>query len=209
MSTFSHMTGLQVLEFIKKQRLSYSKNNLSKIIWREFKGFSIQQTKDILSQLMDKGYLKEINVGISFAMIVIVLTEKGKEAVNSHDEIALDFKRFYNEPFKPAADMGVVDKDTLEEYYSIKRELVELQKVEEELKDTIKSAMREKGVNELHSEFMDLYYKKAERVIYPKEKIEKYVPSDILNKIRTVNESIILITKLKTKKEVGLQGANC
>ena len=61
----------------------------------------------------------------------------------------------------------------------------------------------EKNANELHSEFMDLYCKKAERITYPKEKIERYVPDDILNKIRTVSESIILITKLKTGKEVS------
>ncbi|MBI4439269.1 hypothetical protein HY640_05020 [Candidatus Woesearchaeota archaeon] len=148
---------------------------------------------------MEKGYLKEANVGVSFPIFVITLTEKGKIALNNHEEVTLDFKGFYNEPFKPATDIGVVDKDTLEEYYIIKGQLVKLQKREEELKETIKSAMVKNSISELHSEFMELYCKKAERVTYPKEKIEKYVPDDILSKIRTVNESIVLITKLKAR----------
>jgi|SRR3989338_2989822 len=200
MSTFTNKTGLQILEFINSQKINYGKNNLSKMVWHEFKGFSIQQAKDLLSQLIEKGYLREMNVGISFSMIVIALTEKGKAAVDNQDEVALDFQRFYSTSFKSAADVGIVDKDTLEEYYNVKRELVELQKREEELKDTIKNAMVGKNANELHTNFMDLYCKKAERVTYPKEKIEKYVPDDILNKIRIVSESIILIAKLKTDK---------
>ena len=32
---------------------------------------------------------------------------------------------------------------------------------------------------------------------HTKEKIEKFVPSDVLEKIRTVNEIIVLTTKLK------------
>ena len=204
MSTFTSRTGLQILEFIHSQTINYGKTNLSKMVWHEFKGFSIQQAKDLLLQLIDKGYLKEMNVGISFSMIVISLTEKGRAAVTNQEEILLDFQRFYTNSFKSAADIGVVDKDTLEEYYNVKRELVELQKREQELKDTIKDAMVEKKVNELHSEFMDLYCKKTERITYPKEKIERYVPDDILRKIRIVNESIILITKFKTDKEGNL-----
>ena len=198
MSTFTNKTGLQILEFINRQKINYGKDNLSKMVWHEFRGFSIQQANDLLSQLIEKGYLKEMNVGLSFSIIVVSLTENGKEAVKNQDEIILDFQRFYNAPFKPATDIGIVDKDILEEYYNIKRELVELQKREEVLKATIKDAMVENKVNELHSEFLELYCKKAERITYPKEKIEKYVPDDILNKIRTVKESIILITKLKT-----------
>ena len=203
MSTFTRRTGWQILEFINSQKLNYGKNNLSRMIWHEFKGFSIQQAKGLLSQLIEKGYLREMNVGTSFPVVVIALTEKGKVAVAHQDEVDFDFQRFYSASFKSATDVGIVDKDTLEEYYHVKRELVELQKREEELKDTIKDAMVRKMVKELHSEFMDLYCKKAERVTYPKEKIEKYVPGYILNKIRTVSESIILITKLKENKEAS------
>ena len=200
MSTFTNKTGLQILEFINNQRINYGKNNLSKMIWHEIKGGSIQQIKDLLSQLIEKEYLKEINIGVYFAMIVIALTEKGKDAINNKEEISLDYQKFYSTTFKPATEIGIVDKEIIEEYYHIKSELVELQKREEELKDAIKNAMVEKNVNELHSEFMDVYCKKSERIMYPKEKIEAYVPEDILKKIRTISESIILTTKLKMKK---------
>lgn len=197
MSTFTNRTGLQILELINGLKINYGRNNLSRMVWHELKGFSIQQAKDLISQLIEKGYLKEMNVGISFAMWVIALTDKGKEAIDNKENIALDFQRFYNAHFKPATDIGIVDKDTIEEYYSIKRELIELQKREEELKDTIKLAMTEKNTSEIHSDLMDLYCKKVERITYPKEKIEKFVPSNILEKIRTVNEIIVLTTKLK------------
>ncbi len=197
MSIFTSKTGLQILEFINSQKINYGRNNLSRRIWQEMKGTSIQQAKDLLSQLIEKGYLKEINVGISFAMLVITLTDKGKETINNKDNIALDFQRFCTATFKSAVDVGIVDKDVIEEYYHIKRELIELQKREEELKDTIKLAMTEKNTHEIHSDLMDLYCKKVERITYPKEKIERFVPSSILEKIRTVNESIILTTKLK------------
>ena len=197
MSIFTAKTGLQVLEFIGNLKTNYGKNNLSRMVWHELKGSSIQQSKDVLSQLVEKGYLKEMNVGINFAMMVIALTDKGKNVINSKEEIALDFQRFCTAAFKPATDVGVVDKEVIEEYYHIKRELTELQKREEELKDAIKLAMTEKNTPEIHSDWMDLYCKKVERITYPKEKVEKFVPSSILEKIRTVNETIVLTTKLK------------
>ena len=202
MSIFTAKTGLQILEFINSQKINYGKNNLSKKIWQEIKGSSIQQAKDLILQLIKKGYLKEINVGISFAMVIIAVTDKGKEAITNKEDIPLDFQRFYIPTFKPASDIGVVDKDVIEEYYHIKRELIELQKREEELKDTIKLAMTEKNTPEMHFDFMDLYCKKVERITYPKEKVEKFVPSNILEKIRTVNETIVLTTNLKGTGEV-------
>ncbi len=200
MSTFTNQTGLRILELINNLKINYGKSNLSKMVWHEFDGFTIQQAKDLLSQLMENGYLKEINVGISFAMVVVTLTDKGRGAIANKEAIALDFQRFYAATYKPATDIGVVDKDIIEEYYTIKKELMELQKREEELKDTIKQAMTKANTPEIHSDLMDLYCKKVERVTYPKEKIERLVPEDILEKIRTINESIILTTKLKTKE---------
>lgn len=202
MSTFTNKTGLQILEFISNLRNDYGMNNLSRMVWQEFKEFSIHQSKDLISQLIEKGYLKEMNIGVGFAMFVIALTDKGKEAIINKETIELDFQRFYTTKYKPATDIGIVDKNIIEEYYHIKKELIELQKREEELKETIKHAMTEKKVFEIHSDLMDLYCKKAERVTYPKEKIEKYVPENILEKIKTVNEITVLIAKLKTKKVI-------
>jgi len=206
MSTFTNKTGLQILEIVSGMKVNYGKNNLSKIVWHETKGFSIYQAKDLVSQLIERGYLKEMNVGLSFAIIVIALTDKGKEAIKNKEEIQLDFQRFYNDSFKQATDIGIVDKDIIEEYYNVKKELIELSKREEELKDTIKLAMTEKHADIIHNELMDLYLKKSERVTYPKEKIERFVPQNLLEKIRTVNEITILTTKLKDNKgdKIGL-----
>ena len=202
MATFTKQTGLQILELINNLKINYGKNKLSKMVWHGIQGFSIQQAKDLISQLLEKGYLKEMNVGMSFAIIVIALTDKGKNAVANREEVNLDYQRFYTTTFKPAADMGIVDKDTLEEYYNVKRELIELQKREEELKETIKLAMVEKNASVIHSDFMDLYCKKVERVTYPKENVERYVPSELLEKIRVVKETIFLTAKLKRMEEV-------
>lgn len=201
MSTFTDQTGLQILGFIGNLKINYGKNNLSKMLCHEFGGFSILQAKDMLSQLIQEGHLKEINVGISFAIVVVALTDKGREAISNKENIVLDFQRFYTAAFKPATDAGIIDKEIIEEYYTIKRELTELQKREEELKDTIKLAMTEKSIPEIHSDLMDLYCRKVERITYPKEKIERFVPENILDKIRTVNESIILTTRLKIIEE--------
>ncbi|HIH31589.1 TPA: hypothetical protein HA235_02680 [Candidatus Woesearchaeota archaeon] len=198
MTTFTNKTGLQILEFISNLKINYGKNNLSKIVWHELGEFTIQQAKDLLSQLIEKGYLKEVNVGISFAMVVVALTEKGREAVITKETISLDFQRFYSTTYKPATDVGIVDKDTLEEYYNIKRELMALQKREEELKETIKQAMIEKHADTITNELMDLCLKKIEKITYPKENIERLVPQDLLEKIRTIKEIIVLTTKLKT-----------
>lgn len=90
-----------------------------------------------------------------------------------------------------------LNKDVIEEFYNIKKELIGLQKREEELKDTIKKVMVEKNVGELHNDFMDLYCRQTRRILYPKEKIERFVPPVILEKIRTIHESTVLFAKLK------------
>ncbi len=197
MIAFTNRTGLQILEFINSHKINYGKNNLSKMIWQEMGGPSLQRSKDLLSQLIERGYLKEINVGTSFAIVIVVLTDRGKEAVDNKENIALDLQGFYTAASMPATDASIVGKDILEEYYHIKKELLGLQKREEELKNTIKLAMTEKNTPEIHSDLMDLYCKKVERITYPKEKIERFVPSAILEKIRTVHETIVLITTLK------------
>src|SRR3989344_8928084 len=192
MSTFTNKTGLEILEFISNLRINYSRTNLSKMVWHEFGEFSILHAKDLLSQLLEKKYLKEIDIGRGFAMIVVELSDKGKEAIQNKETIILDFQRFYTTTYKTAADIGIVDKDIIVEYYNIKKELIELQKREEELKNTIKRAMTENNTPEIHDELMDLYCKKLERITYPKEKVERLVPENILEKIRTRNEVTIL-----------------
>ncbi len=199
-STFTNKTGLQVLERIQKLQTSYGKNNLSTMIWNDIPGSTIQQIKDILSMLTEQEYLQEVNVGTRFAMIVLIVTEKGRTAIKNKEEIPLDYQKFYTS-FKPATSIGIINKDIAEEFYETKKKILELQKREEELKTTIKKAMTEKNVGELHYDFMDLYCKRVERILYPKEKIEKFVPQSILQTIRTVQETIVLTTKLKENNQ--------
>jgi len=199
MSIFTDRTGLQILEFISTLKTNYGMNNLSNMVQHKFSGFSIRHAKELLSQLIEKEYLKKTDIGSRFAIVVVALSDKGREAIINHETIILDFQRFCTPTFKSASDLGVVDKDIIEEYYNLKKELILLQKREEELKDVIKQAMIKANTSEIHSDLMDLYCKRIERVTYPKEKIERFVPNNILDKIRTVNESIILITRLKTK----------
>ncbi|GEM_PF-6514775 len=197
MNNLTNKTGLEILELTAGLKTRYGKNNLARMIWRELRGISIQQVKDLLKQLVDKGYLKEVNIGIHFAVIVVELTEKGKEALTNKEEIPIDIQKFYTMTFKPGTDIGVIDLEVIEEFYHIKKELIALQKREEELKETIKKGMTEKNVGEIRNAFMDLYCKNAEKVFYPKEKIERLVPEEILEKIRIINKSIVLIAKLK------------
>jgi len=44
---------------------------------------------------------------------------------------------------------------------------------------------------------MDIFCRKSERAWYPKDKIEEFVPNDILEKIKSVKEIVYLLTRLK------------
>jgi len=92
----------------------------------------------------------------------------------------------------------------LDEYYKVKLELSKLLKREEELKEQIKKAMTDNQLSNIHTDNMDLFCKRVERVLYPKDKVEELVPEELLEKIRTVKEAIVLVTKLKPKEESHL-----
>lgn len=197
MVRFNKKLGLKVLSLVAGLSSNYGKARLVNILLANIDEINVQQTKKILFQLLEKGYLIEKNVGSSFPIKVIFLTEKGKSALSNGEEIILDFEEIYSDDFRPAKDVFVVDKNILEEYYFVKKELAELQKKEEELKETIKKAMIEKKASEIESEHMFVFCKKISRINYPKDKIEKYVPESILDKVRTKNETIVLSTKFK------------
>jgi len=48
-----------------------------------------------------------------------------------------------------------------------------------------------------NTEKIDLFCRKSERTWYPKDKIEEFVPNDILEKIKSVKEIVYLLTRLK------------
>ncbi len=57
--------------------------------------------------------------------------------------------------------------------------------------------MLDKDIKNINSPNMFLSCHKSERISYPKNKVEEYVPKEILSKIRTVSEVFILQAKLK------------
>ncbi len=90
-----------------------------------------------------------------------------------------------------------LDPELMDEYYETKAALDRLQKRENELKEIIKKEMVKKGISQYDSERMVVFCRKFERVWYPKERIEEFVPEDILGKIRAVKEILQLFTKLR------------
>ena len=91
----------------------------------------------------------------------------------------------------------VVSKELIEEYYKLKLELNRMLKREELVKNIIKKSMYENNIKNINTEKIDLFCKEVERTIYPKFMIEKFVPEEIKDKIRTINKSVILYSKLK------------
>ena len=91
----------------------------------------------------------------------------------------------------------VVSKELIEEYYKLKLELNRMLKREELVKNIIKKSMYENNIKNINTEKIDLFCKEVERTIYQKFMIEKFVPEEIKDKIRTINKSVILYSKLK------------
>lgn len=104
-----------------------------------------------------------------------------------------------NPEFKSAAEIPVIEPSILHEYYTIKVELEKLLKKEEELKEIIKNTMIANNKKEIITEYMNLFCKKTDRTLYPKQKVEQYVPAEILEKIKTVQQVIILTTRMKQR----------
>ncbi len=95
------------------------------------------------------------------------------------------------------ASVELIGDDVIEEYYIVKLKLSILLRQEELLKDKIKRTMTINNISSALTDKIDLFCKKAERVFYPKEKIEEYVPREILERIKTIKEIIILTAKIK------------
>lgn len=99
--------------------------------------------------------------------------------------------------FINASDIPLTDQKILDEYYYVKLQLRKLEEKEHQLKEGIKNMMLNSNIKNINTQNMFLSCHKVERILYPKEKIETFVPKDILDKIRTVSESIVLTAKLK------------
>jgi|SRR3989344_7282820 len=89
------------------------------------------------------------------------------------------------------------DEQLVKEYYEIKKQLNELCKKEDLLKDKIKKLMDFYNLKSINTDKIDLILKKLEKIYYPKEDIEGNVPTEILNKIRKIQKISVLISKIK------------
>ena len=92
---------------------------------------------------------------------------------------------------------SMLDPKLIDDYYRIKIELNKLLLRENELKERLKAEMVNMGISKYNTEKMDIFCRKSERTSYPKDKIEEFVPNDILEKIKLVKEIIYLFTRLK------------
>ncbi len=164
--------------------------------------FSEEQVDGLVQQLIDAGYLEVLQVGTMFEVNVLGLTDKGRQTLDQHLLIDMTLPKVYSAEFTSGGDVPILDKEVLDEYYQVKVELSKLIKKEGELKEQIKKAMTDNQFSNIHTENMDLFCKKVERVLYPKDKVEALVPEELLEKIRVLKETVVLVAKLKVKEEV-------
>ncbi len=99
--------------------------------------------------------------------------------------------------FVSADELPIIDEEILNKYYMVKKQLSILLKEEDILKEHIKKAMSYSKINHLSIEKMDFFCKTLERISYPKDKVELYVPSEIKDLIRLKKEVVVLVTKEK------------
>ena len=133
-----------VLELVHRLKTKYGKGTLSKIL----KGsknrhiqhvvseagegygclglFSLEQVGDLVQQLIDAGYLENLNVGTDYEILVLGLTDKGVEALNQKLPIQLNLPKVYRADFRSGSDVEIIEKEVLDEYYKVKVELAKL-----------------------------------------------------------------------------------
>jgi len=207
--------ALSILELVKSLEMQYGKTSLSKILkgsqnpeikrkyinktqfYGSLEVFSIEQIESLISQLSNIGYLRSANIGTNFEMNVIELTEKGKKAIDEREEININVPKIYAPEFGDASEIDLIDPIVIEEYRKVKLELNKLQKKEEELKNKLKDVMVTNNLPKIYTDKIEIFCKRIERIMYPKQKIELYVPEDIREKIREKKEIIVLSSKIK------------
>jgi len=90
-----------------------------------------------------------------------------------------------------------IDEDLLKKYTDIKIKLKELKEQEEKLKGQLLNELGLINQEEYETDYIKIFKKIQKRIFYPKEKIEKEVPEDILSRIRQEKEIIYLMSKIK------------
>lgn len=188
-----------ILSLVNNSKIRYGKVTLSKMFDESgLKQYSQEQIKDLIQQLINQQYLKNSHIGTNFDMVVVDITDKGKEAIENKTKMDIDLPKIYAPEFVTASEIQALDKSIIDEYYKVKLELTKLLKKEDELKQIIKKAMTDNKIQKINTEKIDLFCKKIQRILYPKKKIEEFVPKEIREKIKEIRETIVLTTKLKS-----------
>ena len=206
-----------ILSLVNSLSIQYGKATLSRILngsesinikhrnlnKNEYYGclaaFSQEQINNIIQKLIFDGYLQNLNIGTDYEMIVVGVTNKGLDAIKNRYHIDVTLPKVYNADFKTDSQIEILDNEIIDEYYELKVQLNQLLKREEELKEIIKSAMVANDIPKVYTNKMSLFCKKFDMIIYPKDKIEEFVPENILEKIKTIKETVVLSVKLKIK----------
>ncbi len=159
--------------------------------------FAQEQISGLIEQLIEQGYLRHVFVGISNNIPVLTLTEHGLSALSENREIKLTLPKIYSTDFTDASSALDDDSELLKQYADVKRKLAGLVKEEETLKNKLKELMLGKKLSRIDSPFIELLLKEREVVNYPKEDVEKFVPGEILERIRKIKKIIVLVGRLK------------
>jgi len=157
--------------------------------------YSLEHIRDFIEQLFQQGYMHTVYMGQNYALPVLELTGKGLYALRNTTEISLTLPPIHLPTFEEASK--VIASQVLQDYYDVKKKLVELQKQEERLKEQIKATMLEKHLSKITTATMDLFCRTYERIFYSKEKIETFVPEDIREKIREIKTTTSLTARIK------------
>ena len=159
--------------------------------------YTEENVVSIITQLLEQGYLHLVNVGFDFPMEVIEVTESGKAFLDNPTVLKLNLPPVYSTDFKEATELASagITEEMIREYYKIKRQLDELAQKEENLKAHIKYCMMQHKINRVNDNKVELLLREVERVLYPKAEVERYVPQDLLAKIKKVQKILVLTIK--------------
>ncbi len=134
---------------------------------------------------------KNLTYYINEEMIKISQEDKFHELEINENKKEKEFLKINKE------DNNFIDENIFKDYFEIKKNIFELNKKEEMLKNKIKLFMEEKNLSNLNTENINFSIKKQLRTFYPKEKIEKEISKDILDKIRVSQEISVFLAKIK------------
>lgn len=206
---------LEILRCVASLPMHYGKNTIAGILVGNYKaiqnkrllvdhkyfGYLKVYTEEnvvvLLKQLIDIGYLKIVNVGFEFPIEVLEITDNGKAFIASPHTLQLVLPQVYSADFKEATELAQagVTEELISEYYRVKRQVEELTKKEDDLKNHIKYCMMQHKVSRVSTNNVELHLREVERVLYPKAEVEHYVPKELLEKIRKVQKCLVLTIK--------------